>query len=126
MSDIDNKIAVEWLQCRKIIAEFLREVTPEESQETIDHNAAAIIARLSNGGFSLESIADCEDRDALRAVFDETQGGIECKLAHLNNINIAASLLRRCAGEAGLAVALDLEQFEAKARAALAGEGEKR
>jgi hypothetical protein len=42
------RVAIEWLAARDIIAKFLREVCPKDDKETIDHNAAAVIARLAH------------------------------------------------------------------------------
>lgn len=47
-----DKIATEYVEARSIINQALREMgIPSERSE---HNAAAIIARLSQSGFSLE------------------------------------------------------------------------
>ena len=37
-----------WLAARACISEFLRELRPDLSQAHLDHNAAAIIARLAS------------------------------------------------------------------------------
>lgn len=42
-----NEIANEWLISRNIIADFLRELRPDQGNETHQRNAAAIIARLA-------------------------------------------------------------------------------
>lgn len=49
-----NDVVNEWLAQRLIIADFLKELVPRMSQEHAEHNAAAIIARLSHAGFTIE------------------------------------------------------------------------
>lgn len=51
----------EWLAALKAIADFLRLMRPDMTQAHIDHNAAAIIARLSHAGFSLQFDPDIKD-----------------------------------------------------------------
>jgi uncharacterized protein (DUF1330 family) len=48
-------VADEWLAARNVIMEFLREMTPRhqfsspsEYEKNLEHNAAALIARLAN------------------------------------------------------------------------------
>lgn len=43
-----DKSAQEWLASRKVIVEFLRELNPRMTQGHLEHNAAAIIARLAS------------------------------------------------------------------------------
>jgi hypothetical protein len=47
MTDLDN-IAREWLAARGIIMAFLRELLPAMSESHLEHNAAAILARLAS------------------------------------------------------------------------------
>ncbi len=46
--DVMKETAIKWLASRNIISEFLRELRPDLSQAHLDHNAAAIIARLAS------------------------------------------------------------------------------
>jgi hypothetical protein len=46
MADTMQEVAVQWMRARNIIANFLRELRPNDPQSTLDHNAAAIISRL--------------------------------------------------------------------------------
>jgi hypothetical protein len=43
-----EKVAREWLVARDIIADFLQELRPDMSKDHLEHNAAAILARLAN------------------------------------------------------------------------------
>jgi carbon storage regulator len=45
--DAMQAVAREWLASRKVIAEFLGELCQSASDETNEHNAAAILARLA-------------------------------------------------------------------------------
>ena len=51
--DMLHDIAREWLEARAVIARMLGELMPTMSVEHREHNAAAVIARLSHAGFSL-------------------------------------------------------------------------
>lgn len=44
---MDDGVVAEWLMARKVVMDFLKELQPNSSQETIEHNAAALIARLA-------------------------------------------------------------------------------
>jgi hypothetical protein len=44
---VDREIVRDWLAAKKIIAGLLREVCPQHTDAQIDHNAAAVIARLA-------------------------------------------------------------------------------
>ncbi len=63
-----NEAAREWLASRAVIAAFLREMRPDLSQAQIEHNAAAVLARLaSHKPPILTSFADrMDDADRLR------------------------------------------------------------
>lgn len=41
------EVIQDWLAAKKIIADFLREARADWSNDQLDHNAAAIIARLA-------------------------------------------------------------------------------
>lgn len=56
--DYMAEVAKEWLAQRKVIADFLKELVPRMSQEHAEHNAAAIIARLSHANFTIERIEE--------------------------------------------------------------------
>lgn len=43
-----NQIGKEWLVSRGIIADFLKLLCPNHTREQLEHNAAAIIARLAS------------------------------------------------------------------------------
>lgn len=45
--DVMNQIAAEWLVARNIITNFLQEVSPYQPRDVLEHNAAAILARLA-------------------------------------------------------------------------------
>jgi hypothetical protein len=42
-----DQVAREWLASRDVIIRFLKELRPDMSQEHLEHNAAALIARLA-------------------------------------------------------------------------------
>lgn len=42
-----NAVAREWLAARNVIAGFLRDLLPHADKSAIEHNAAAILARLA-------------------------------------------------------------------------------
>lgn len=43
-----QEAAREWLASCRIISKFLKEIRPDLTQHQLDHNAAAIIARLAS------------------------------------------------------------------------------
>jgi hypothetical protein len=47
MDTLEN-IAREWNEAKKVIEEFIRELRPDMALEFVDHNAAALIARLAH------------------------------------------------------------------------------
>ena len=47
MKTTEHLIASEWLVCREIIGDFLHELLPGMSKGHIEHNAAALSARLA-------------------------------------------------------------------------------
>lgn len=49
-------IAKEWLQARRVVMNFLQELQPGMPVADLEHNAAAVIARLSHAGFALTKI----------------------------------------------------------------------
>ena len=51
-----DEIAREWLEARDIIAIALKELILGASDAHIEHNAAAIIARLSHAGFAVTKV----------------------------------------------------------------------
>ncbi len=51
-----NEIARVYLKCRDVIMKSLKELKPDLSQEHLEHNAAAIIARLSHANLSIEEL----------------------------------------------------------------------
>jgi len=53
-SDQMNRIAAEWVKSRDVIAQALREIVGGSDNQ--EDNAAAIIARLSHAGFTLENV----------------------------------------------------------------------
>jgi hypothetical protein len=52
------EIGREWLDARGVIAQFLHELLPTMPRSALDHNAAAVIARLSHAGFALTKIPE--------------------------------------------------------------------
>lgn len=48
-----DDIAREWLETRDVIVGMLKELLPEMSYANLEHNAAAVIARLSHAGFAI-------------------------------------------------------------------------
>lgn len=63
MTDDDERrmledIGREWLEARGIIMAFLRELQPAMRAADLEHNAAAIIARLSYAGFALTKVGE--------------------------------------------------------------------
>jgi len=51
----------EWIKSRKIIADFLRELNPDMTEEQYLHNAAAIIARLAQANMLIEEVKESEE-----------------------------------------------------------------
>lgn len=51
---VSDEAATTWWQSRNVIKEFLKILRPDMSEADHEHNAAAIIARLSHAGFSIE------------------------------------------------------------------------
>jgi hypothetical protein len=43
-----DQVVREWLASREVIIRFLKEFRPDMSQEHLEHNAAALIARLAS------------------------------------------------------------------------------
>lgn len=56
-----EEVAAEWMKARRVISGFLEELCPHLNTEQNAHNAAAIIARLSHAGFSLQFDPDIKD-----------------------------------------------------------------
>jgi hypothetical protein len=48
MSDSLGRISHEWLAAREVIIVFLRELRPDLGRRELEHNAAALIARLAS------------------------------------------------------------------------------
>lgn len=53
-----EQMAREWHEARDVIAAALRELILGASDAHIEHNAAAIIARLSHAGFAVTKVTD--------------------------------------------------------------------
>ncbi len=64
----EEKSAVLWLRARKIIVGFLREVRPDHDTETLEHNAAAILARLSHAEppILIQCYKDAEENEKIK------------------------------------------------------------
>lgn len=48
MADHMNDVAREWLAAREVIIRFLAELRPDHDRATLEHNAAALLARLAS------------------------------------------------------------------------------
>lgn len=48
MANDMNRIAAEWLAARQVIMDCLQQLRPDLSRASLEHNAAAIIARLAS------------------------------------------------------------------------------
>jgi hypothetical protein len=48
MPDPLDRVAREWLAARGVIIDFLRELRPDLGRPELEHNAAALIARLAS------------------------------------------------------------------------------
>lgn len=65
---IADEIAREWVESKEIIKQFLREVAlvPNPTEAQIDHNAAALIARLAHANFIIERVKENERHSTRR------------------------------------------------------------
>lgn len=55
---IPQEVIEDWLKAKRIIATMLRELRPDMSEKHIDHNAAAMIARLSHANMTIDTIRE--------------------------------------------------------------------
>lgn len=52
---VRDEVVRDWILARKVIMGFLAEIRPDFSQEVLEHNAAAIIARLAQASLTIEN-----------------------------------------------------------------------
>jgi hypothetical protein len=50
-----------WLESRKIIADFLREIDPGMTEEQYLHNGAAVLARLAQANILTNKVKESEE-----------------------------------------------------------------
>jgi len=53
---LPDPVVQDWLESRKIIADFLRQLNPGQTEEAHLHNSAALIARLAQANFLMHKI----------------------------------------------------------------------
>lgn len=63
-------VAKEWLLARNVIKKFLQELDPRQDAETLDHNAAAIIARLAHENMLIQVVNEQDRTEEKAKAFD--------------------------------------------------------
>lgn len=65
MSEINKEVVSDWLKARNVIKEFIRELLRKNALGTadekyLDHNAAALIARLAHENMTIDTVKETE------------------------------------------------------------------
>jgi hypothetical protein len=59
---VPNRAVSDWLKARTVIIEFLKDMNVRGSKAELEHNAAALIARLSHANMTIDT-ADADESD---------------------------------------------------------------